>query len=88
MENIDKMYDELVKLSDNTSFDLNSINLFESSLVVVDRNEHQIMTINKAVPLEMFKIIKQYGYTVSENKWNDKSFKQYYIIKNYNYQIV
>lgn len=87
MENIDKMYDELVKLSDNTSFDLNSINLFESSLVVVDRNEHQIMTINKAVPLEMFEIIKQYGYTVSENKWNDKSFRLYYIIKfNYKYE--
>lgn len=88
MENIDKMYDELVKLSDNNTFDLNSINLLESSLVVVDRNAHQIISINKTVPLEMFEIIKQYGYTVSENKWNDKSFKQYYIIKNYNYQIV
>lgn len=88
MENIDKMYDELVKLSDNNTFDLNNINLLESSLVVVDRNAHQIISINKTVPLEMFKIIKQYGYTVSENKWNDKSFKQYYIIKNYNYQIV
>lgn len=88
MENIDKMYDELVKLSDNNTFDLNNINLLESSLVVVDRNAHQIISINKTVPLEMFEIIKQYGYTVSENKWNDKSFKQYYIIKNYNYQIV
>ena len=88
MENIDKMYDELVKLSDNNTFDLNNINLLECSLVVVDRNAHQIISINKTVPLEMFEIIKQYGYTVSENKWNDKSFKQYYIIKNYNYQIV
>lgn len=88
MENIDKMYDELVKLSDNTTFDLNSINLLEASLVVVNRNEHQIMAINKTVPVEMFEIIKQYGYTVSENKWNSKSFKQYYIVKNYSYQIV
>ena len=43
MENIDKMYDELVKLSDNNTFDLNNINLLESSLVVVDRNAHQII---------------------------------------------
>ena len=51
MENIDKMYDELVKLSDNNTFDLNNINLLESSLVVVDRNAHQIISINKTVPL-------------------------------------